>query len=309
MYRFLSYKSNQFLWLVFKLFIVIVCGYYIFLTIGLNQHLDFSDFWPFLTKSDVFTPKNIILLFVFTIFNWFFEISKWQILVRKIELTPWLAAAKQSLASLTFSLITPNRIGEYPAKAMYYKKGNRKEILMANFTGNLYQLLVTIIVGIIGILYLIQYFSFTIQDVILSVIIFIISFFGILFILKKLNWLDKVSQVIKRHQNNRVFLYAFLRYFIFSHQFYFLLMVFHTDISYWNAMACIASMYLIASFVPMLSFFDFVLKGSVAVFVFSFLGINTFIILSITTLMWGFNFALPAILGSYFVLRFKPIQA
>ena len=56
----------------------------------------------------------------------------------------------------------------------------------------------------------------------------------------------------------------------------------------------------------MLSLFDVVLKGTVAVWVFSYFNIEPLTILSITTLMWIFNFVLPAIIGSYFVLTFKP---
>ncbi len=65
-------------------------------------------------------------------------------------------------------------------------------------------------------------------------------------------------------------------------------------------------MYMIASIVPMLSVFDFVLKGTVAIWVFSFLGVEPIRILTITTLMWLLNIALPALIGSYFVLTFTP---
>lgn len=304
----ISYKSNQFLWLVFKLFIVIVCGYYIFVTIGSNQHLDFSDFWSFLTKSGVFSTKIIVFLLVFTIFNWFFEISKWQMLAKKIQLISWLSAAKQSLASLTFSLITPNRIGEYPAKALYFEKGKRKRILMANFAGNMYQLFVTLLIGVAGIFYLIKYFSFSTQQILLYILGSIFLLFIVRFLLKKFNRFDKIFGAIKQQKSNTVLLLSVLRYVVFSHQFYFLLYLFNADISYWDAMACISSMHIIASIIPMLSLFDFVVKGSVAVFVFSFFEINPVIILTISTLMWIYNFAIPAIIGSYFVLTFKPQQ-
>ena len=56
----------------------------------------------------------------------------------------------------------------------------------------------------------------------------------------------------------------------------------------------------------MLSLFDVVLKGSVAIWVFTFFNIEPLTILSITTIMWLLNFVLPAIIGSYFVLTFKP---
>ncbi|WP_375242595.1 hypothetical protein [Lacinutrix sp.] len=59
-------------------------------------------------------------------------------------------ALQQSLGSLTASLFTPNRIGEYGAKAIYFKKQFRKRILLLNLIGNLLQMTVTVVFGIIG---------------------------------------------------------------------------------------------------------------------------------------------------------------
>ena len=103
----------------------------------------------------------------------------------------------------------------------------------------------------------------------------------------------------------KIMLFSLFRYIIFSHQFYFLLLIFNVKIEYDNALMCIFSMYLIASIIPMLSLFDVVLKGSVAIFIFSFFQINETTILAIVLLMWIFNFMLPSIVGSYFVLTFN----
>ena len=70
-------------------------------------------------------------------------------------------------------------------------------------------------------------------------------------------------------------------------------------------MVIISSMYLLASIIPSIFIFDVAIKGSVAVYLFSFVYINEVIILSITTIMWILNFVLPSIIGSYYVLRFK----
>jgi hypothetical protein len=48
-----------------------------------------------------------------------------------------------------------------------------------------------------------------------------------------------------------------------------------------------------------------VVKGSVALYLFSFADINNITILSVTTLMWLLNFVIPSIFGSYFVLNFS----
>ncbi len=303
------------MWLVFKLLIVIICGYFIYDIIVNSEKLSFDDFRSILIDFNVFSIKNITFLFIFTLFNWILEINKWQILARKVTSVSFFNATKQSLSSLTFSLITPNRIGEYGAKALYFEKEKRKEILLLNFAGNFYQLLVTIVLGSIGILYLINEFSFSfvsIQNIVILFAALIILFFTIRFLKNKFakirNWISKIYEILKLKNNKKIAFLSFLRYLVFSHQFYFLVLIFDVDISYGIALAGISSMYLIASMVPMLSLFDFVLKGSVAVFIFDFFNVNPIIILSVTSIMWIFNFAIPAIVGSYFVLQFKPVQ-
>lgn len=82
-------------------------------------------------------------------------------------------------------------------------------------------------------------------------------------------------------------------------------MVFGGEIDYLSAMPIIFSMYFIASIIPGFVIFDWLIKGSVAVSLFSVLGVNELIIVSTTSLMWLLNFAFPSIIGSYFVLSFS----
>lgn len=111
-----SYKSNQFLWLVFKLLTVILCGYFINTIIAYNEKFRFIDFYSKLIDFDVFSSKNIVFLLFLTIINHFIEIYKWRILINNVNKNSWLEATEQSLASLRLSLITPNRIDKYNTK-------------------------------------------------------------------------------------------------------------------------------------------------------------------------------------------------
>ena len=129
MQKSLSHKTKHFLALVIKLFIVIGCGYFVFLKLAENDRLSFSDFTSKLTQNDLFSFKNCIILSVFTIFNWFLEITKWHLLTNKTVKTSFYQAATQSLASLTSSLITPNRIGEYGAKHCILKNNTENKLL------------------------------------------------------------------------------------------------------------------------------------------------------------------------------------
>lgn len=310
-----SYKSKQLLALVIKLFIVIACGYFIYDKIFTNQQQSFSDFLSILLKNAIFSLKNCTFLLVFSFFNWFFEIKKWHLLANKVQNISFFEAAKQSLASLTASLITPNRIGEYGAKAIYFKKSFSKKIVTLNLVGNFSQLLITFVFGLIGCIYL--FFNFTIDfeaTKLIYILIFGILLFTFLWFIDKkeitfkgysTKSFKKFIAEFSKESIQKIISFSAIRYLIFSHQFYFLLVIFNVEIDYLNAMMCIFAMYLIASIIPMLSLFDVLIKGSVAIVIFKLFYIDETIILAIVLLMWIFNFVIPSIVGSYFVLTFK----
>ncbi|WP_299012158.1 hypothetical protein [uncultured Polaribacter sp.] len=265
-----------------------------------------------MTENNLFSFKNCLFLSIFSIFNWFLEIVKWHTLVNFISKISFFTALKQSLAALTTSLITPNRIGEYGAKAMYFDKNIRKKILSLNLIGNLHQLFATCLFGVLGLFYFLNTQQIHLKEYLFSklllfvVIIVLGSVFVWKYVLKKQKFLSGFKVVLKLRQHLKINLVAIARYLVFAHQFYFLLFIFKVDVTYVNAISAIASIYLISSFIPMLSLFDAVLKSSVAIFIFSYFKVAELTILTITTLMWILNFVIPAIFGSYFVLTFKP---
>ena len=72
-------------------------------------------------------------------------------------------------------------------------------------------------------------------------------------------------------------------------------------------MATIAAVYFLASSLPSFQFLDFAVKGSVAVYFFGILGVNEWVVVFVTTLMWFLNVVLPVAIGSYYVLNFTPL--
>jgi len=315
MRRTLPYKTKQFFFALIKLSIVVGAFYFIYNKLAHNSNLNFDVFIAFLMKNDVFLIKNIIFLLFLSIFNWFFEILKWQNLVSSIKNISFFEALKQSLAALTASLFTPNRIGEYGAKVIYYSKPLRKHILLLNLIGNIAQMCTTLLFGIVGVSLLISKYDIGVSRIkLFYLIILIVLIIAFLFFVSKLNKFEIKGFSIKRikefilkvsvkiHFKNVVF--SVIRYLIFSFQFYFLLLLFGVDITYFIAMIVITSMYLLSSIIPTIFVFDVVVKGSVSLYLFSFVGVNELTILSVVTLMWMLNFVTPSVLGSLYVLNF-----
>ncbi|MGB1307461.1 MAG: hypothetical protein ACPG6B_01025 [Oceanihabitans sp.] len=317
MYKARSHKTKQFFFVLIKLSIVFGAFYFIYNKLTSNTELQFSEFLVFLKENDAFSIKNALILVFLSIFNWFFEILKWQKLVFVVRKLSFFEALKQSLSALTASLFTPNRIGDYGAKALYYKLADSKRIVLLNFIGNMQQMAVTTVFGLIGLYFFVTQYAINIPVRSVSryfVIVISITLFSV-FGFKKQNKfgikgfsVEKIIAFVKTISlKNKLysFLFSLIRYLIFSFQFYYLLVLFKIDISIYNAFISITSMYFLASIVPTIFIFDVLIKGSVAVFVFSKIGVNNFTILSVVLAMWILNFVLPSILGSYFVLQYK----
>lgn len=315
-----SHKAKQFFFLLIKISIVITACYFIYRKLYLNDQLSFSEFSHFLIKNNVFSTKNIIFLLVLTGFNWFFEILKWRNLVNFTKPISFFEALTQSLAAHTTAIFTPNRIGGYGVKAMYYTKLLRRRILLLNFISNTAQMSVTLIVGVIGLsLFILKYeviisiqkIGLFLSIIVLIAFVFVYLFSQKLFQIKGLTLtklkLFVIAIGLKIHLKNICF--SVIRYFIFSFQYYYLLLLFGVEINYITAMVFISSMYLLSSIIPTLFIFDAVIKGSIGIYLFSFLNVNELIILSISMLMWLLNFALPTGFGSIFILKFKPHQS
>ncbi len=312
----LPYKTKQFFFVLIKLSIVVGAFYFIYTKISENDNLEFSTFVDFLRENNTFSFKNILFLVILSGFNWFFEILKWEKLVGTIKKITFKNAMEQSLAGLTTSLITPNRIGDYGAKAVYYPKPFRKRIVLLNLLSNMAQMTITVILGCIGFIVFVNQHPIEIDYYkisrfgLLLIIIGIFTIFGIKYkpLIIKGYSLQRIINYIKEMPTKthilNLFL-SFLRYLIFSFQFYYLLTTFGVFIGYSTAMVVITSMYLLASIVPSISIFDVVIKGSIAVYLFDFLAVNELTILSIIAVMWILNFAIPSGLGSYYVLNFK----
>ncbi len=304
-----SYKSNQFLWLVFKLALAFGCVFFILERLTQNDEISFSQFLSILNDFDLFSLKNGLILIIFSFFNWFLEIYKWKLLGSKVHEISFKEATKQSLSSLSFSLLTPNSIGEYGAKAYFFAKSEWKKVMIMNGLGNGYQLLATFLFGIIGLFF----FQSEIKQIISNVnYVFIFLFIIVLGMILSIRWIQKQFKKIKIYISLfsvyfhlKISVLSIIRYFIFSHQFYFILSLLAPETQYLETISAITLIYFISSLIPMLSLFDIAVKGSVAIFVLSWLPIESSIIVSSVLVIWALNFAFPAFLGSLYILRLQ----
>jgi hypothetical protein len=301
----IPHKAKQFIVFLIKLLIVTAAFYFIYDQLANNDKLDWSKFQMLLKEK--FSILGILFLLSFSVANRFLEILKWQNLVSFIKPISVGESTKQVLGALTAGIFTPNGLGEYAGKALYFEKSKTKQIIFLNLICNGIQMFLTILFGTIG-LFILGYWKWSLAIIGISFLLLLASFLSKNIKIKgnsieKL--IDKINEIPKRIHNKNNFL-ALCRYLVFSHQYYFLFLAFDVDLPYLTMMATIAAVYFLASSLPSFQFLDFAVKGSVAVFFFGKLGVNEWIVVFISTLMWFLNVVLPVVIGSYYVLKFKP---
>jgi len=300
----IPHKAKQFLVLLIKLLIVGGAFYFIYDQLANNDQLDWNKFIALFRKNQ--SVLGILFILLLSVLNRYFEILKWQNLAKVIHEISVFEAAKQVLAALTAGIFTPNGVGEYAGKALYYPKSEAKNVIFLNLICNGIQMILTVVFGTIGLVFL-GYWKWVLAILGLSLFFILFSIF-----LKKIKikgysiekLIQKINEIPKPIHRKNILL-GILRYLVFSHQYYFLFLAFDVDMPYWTLISTIAVVYFLASSLPTFQFLDFAVKGSVAVYFFGILHVNEWIVVFISTLMWFLNVVLPVIAGSYFVLNFK----
>lgn len=309
----LHHKTKQILWLLLKLGVVVLAVWFIHFRLTHNNRLDFTVFTHVL-KSQLYPQQGwVFLLALLSLINWYFEIKKWQVLVSAEKKISFKTAAKQSLIALSASIFTPNRIGEFGVKPLFFDKNLRVHIFFLTFLHHFLQLLVTLLLGGIAAFLFISVFNFEIypneKRTLLIAALFALALLGFIVwkrdkqlfgfsLSKAFAYLAKNLALVQK-----AFLFSFLKYVVFAHQFYGLALLFKPGLDYYLTMVIIGVMYLLSSLLPVLSALEMLVKGSIAILLFGFLGMDEIPILCVVTLMWLLNVCLPALLGGYLLLK------
>jgi hypothetical protein len=299
----ISHKAKQLLVFAAKLSIVVGAFYFIYYKLANTNDFNWSQLWK-ITKDN--SILFILFIFLLSIINRFLEILKWQNLVSVLHPISITTASKHVLAALTAGIFTPNGVGEYAGKALYFKKDKTGTVLFLNLICNGIQMIISVVLGIIG-LFVMGYFQFGLVLFFTTIVLGLLFFFTKNIQIKGYSFqtlVSKINAIPKAIHKKNIYL-AVGRYLVFSHQYYFLFLFFGVELSYFDIYFTVTIVYFLSSSLPSFQFLDFAVKGSVALYFFQKFGISSAIVIFITTLMWFLNVVIPVLIGSYFVLTFK----
>lgn len=276
--------------------------------------------WKFLTV--------IILILV----NWGIEAKKWQLLVQHVQPFSLFKAFKSVLAGCSITMLTPNRIGEYGGRILFLKEENRIKAISLNIASSISQLLITMVMGCAGLIYL-RFFSHNNSNV-LSVlpdfwgnvlIYFSITATVLLFLLYiRLAWLvrliEKVPAFTKAVKHVTVLdefsarellkllLLSLLRYLVFVLQYILLLQVMQVNIEWGLSFWLITVFYLVMAVAPTIGFLELPVRAKASMELMKLYSTNTLGIETAALSIWLINLVLPALIGSLLILSIKIVK-
>ncbi|MEO6289597.1 MAG: lysylphosphatidylglycerol synthase domain-containing protein [Ginsengibacter sp.] len=323
---------NKNIKILFKYIVAPLLGVWLFFSLykqikgqpNLHESIELIKQAPFGQEAFKFW---IVLVLVFV--NWGFEAKKWQLLLRHVQSLDFFTAYRSVLSGVTLSLNTPNRMGEYGGRILYIGEGNRIKAISLSIAGSISQLIITIVMGCGGLVYLL-YFQNIEAAAIMGLSLFwlktllllsvVAASFLILFYFR-LSWLIKLIEKIPAAAKYvqyisvleeftpklllRLLFLSFFRYLVFVIQYIFLLQVLHVEIFWITSFWVISILFLVLAIVPSFAIADLGIRGKFSTELLSLYSANAVGIIGTTFGIWFINLFIPALLGSMFILSIK----
>ena len=272
---------------------------------------------------------NLVAVILLMLVNWSVEAVKWKISIRDIQQVSFVKAFKAVLSGVSFSVSTPNRVGEYLGRVMYMDEGNRLKTISITIVGGISQLIVTLAMGSIGLVVL----RSTIEEAqLISSLWMNVLLYGLLAVLAvltlfyfKLSWLikwvDKLPGISRfaylvraLEDFNATLLLKMLslslfRFVIFIIQYYLLFRLFSVELGWWQTFWTVSVSFLILAAIPSFAILELVQRGFVTKTIVGLYSTNIAGIGLATAGIWLINLIIPAIIGSLLILGIKKIYS
>lgn len=270
---------------------------------------------------------NLLLVFILMIANWSIEAVKWQLSVKQIQKVSFARSLKAILSGVSFSVTTPNRVGEYLGRVLYMDEGNRLKTISLTIVGSISQLIITIFMGGIGLIILRPILE---EQQIISVVwmkVILYGVWGVFLVLTlfyfRLSWIIKW---VDRLPGSKRFAYlvraledfnatillklmslSLLRFFVFIIQYYLLFVLFDVNVSGWQAFWTVSVSFLVMAIIPTIAIAELAQRGKVTIAIVGLYSSNELGMTFATAGIWFINLILPAIVGSLLIVRINKI--
>jgi hypothetical protein len=264
----------------------------------------------------------LVLVLLLMVVNWSLEAVKWKMMIRRLENVPFSRSLAAVFSGLTVSFFTPNRIGEYAGRIFHLRSGNRIRGTLVTILENLSQLIITVVVGSISLVfYLHRYAGLHVYILWVTGVLMTLFSAAILFIflevplldrsvlkLKRLKKLSMYLEVLSAYKKNELLALlglALLRYMVFTWQFFLLLRIFGIMTPFSEVILLINMIFFVMTLVPTFALTEIGVRGAVATYFLSRVSFDSLAALNASVSLWLINLVAPALFGILFIFQFR----
>lgn len=272
-------------------------------------------------------PLLYVLLLLLMLLNWSLETLKWRYLLKPQIEIGFFRALQAVWTGVAVSLFTPNRVGEFGGRMLFFKPEERVRSVSATLAGSLAQFTATILFGIVGAALYLNFGGHPklhsgLWIFVPAALLFALSFYLYFKIdvvsrwIEKRRWHKKISEAfhtLAQYDTEQLFVnlwFSVMRYLVFAAQMalvIIVMVVFAGDIDPGFMTFTVFTYFLIQTAVPSIALSEIGVRGSVLTLLFLHIVGSEQVpdLILAGTLIWFVNIIIPALFGSLFILKTK----
>jgi uncharacterized membrane protein YbhN (UPF0104 family) len=274
----------------------------------------------------------LVAVFVLMFVNWGIEARKWQLLVGQLEPISFRRAYYSVLSGVSISINTPNRIGEYGGRILHLKPENRLKAISLNMITSVSQLILTLVMGVLGIVVLLVSFPKDVLEVhgltpfwttslLYGGIAFSVTTIVLYF---KVSWLMRILETIPGLKVLKPYLkvldhyewplllemliLSFFRFVVFISQYLLLYKLLYVEVSWWQGFWVMSVVMLILAIIPTITIAEVGVRMEISRALMQLYSPNVVGVDLASFLIWIINLIIPALIGSVLIFRIKIIR-
>ncbi|MBD0332229.1 MAG: flippase-like domain-containing protein [Chitinophagaceae bacterium] len=267
---------------------------------------------------------SFLLMFV----NWGLEAVKWKLSIADVQRVSFLQSFKAVLSGVSFTVTTPNRVGEYLGRILYLPSGKRLKTIPVTLIGSLSQILITFTFGCVSFIslrsFLLQtqlitstWHMFISSGLSITMVIMTLLYFNVAGVMHNLlRWLRN-SRYRYLFEGMRVFnqkllmqllLFSFARYVTFMTQYFMLFKLYGVNIPVATLWMLMSLVFLVLAVIPTIVLAEIGLRGEITLQLVGLFTSNSLAIIATSVTVWLINLIIPAIAGALFILGVKVLK-
>ncbi|MBS1644523.1 MAG: flippase-like domain-containing protein [Bacteroidetes bacterium] len=247
------------------------------------------------------------------------EAVKWRSLLSSVRDTSFVQALRSVLFGIGASVVTPNRLGDYPGRLLALQERHSTRLISVSVLGAISQLMALMLFGCVGLIYYITLHPAS-YNLLLLVFVLVLNLLLFMFYFSFERWAGRMERIawLRRVRlwarylrpfttKDQVLILAIscLRVLVFVVQFWLLLRWQGVALSFPSGMLLCSLFFWAMAVIPSIALAELGVRGTVAVFLFGAFTENIAGITLAVLVIWLLNLMLPGLLGSLLYFQKK----